>query len=289
SVANTEKLHGKELSFNNINDTAAALSIVQEFAEPCCAIVKHTNPCGVALDKKISVAFGKALDCDRESAFGGIIALNRECDLATAKQITAFFNEVVIAPSYEKAALEELKTKKHLRVLSAGDLQGAKKSTGAKIARNVHKLEIKDIPGGLLVQERDAFALHEDDLQFPTRARPTDSQMESLLFAWKVVKHVKSNAIVLAKGTQCVGLGVGQTSRIQAVKIAVKHATVDASGGVMASDGFFPFADSVERAADAGVGAIIQPGGSVKDAEVIKACDDRNIPMVFTRTRHFRH
>lgn len=280
-ISSAVQLHGKELSFNNINDANSAIEIAKEFAEPCAAIVKHTNPCGVALHKKISAAFGRALDCDRESAFGGIIALNRECDCETAKQVTAFFCEVVVAPSYDGKALAELKTKANLRVLAVDGL-------GKKTSRT-EKTEVKNVVGGMLVQDRNLARVGENDIRFVTRKHPTDAELESLLFAWNVAKHAHSNAIVLAKGTATVGIGAGQTSRVEAVKLAIRHATVDAEGSVMASDGFFPFPDSMKTAADAGIGAIIQPGGSIKDAEVINACNELGIAMVFTNIRQFRH
>ncbi|MFH1225383.1 MAG: bifunctional phosphoribosylaminoimidazolecarboxamide formyltransferase/IMP cyclohydrolase [Candidatus Diapherotrites archaeon] len=286
TIADAKQLHGKELSYNNINDAATAIEVVKEFSAPCCAIVKHANPCGVATDEKLHVAFSKSLECDKESAFGGIIALNRECDAATAKQIIAFFNEVVIAPSYSEAALAELKAKKDLRIL---EIEGLEKRIGKGSPQAPRQNELRDVLGGMLVQERDIATPDEHNLRYPTSANPDSAQMKSLIFAWGVAKHVKSNAIVLAKGTQTIGIGAGQTSRVESVRLAIRRAKAEAAGCVMASDGFFPFPDSIGLAADANISAIIQPGGSVKDAEVIKACDERGIAMVFTRTRHFRH
>jgi len=279
-IATAKQLNGKELSFNNIFDANAAIELVKEFREPCAAIIKHTNPCGVAVAASIDKAFGEAFACDKLSAFGGIIALNRACDLKTARQITSFFNEVIIAPAYEESALSELKKKKNLRVL---ELKG--------LGTNVEEkgLDFKKVAGGLLLQEKDATTLDRNSLKVVSKRQPEKGQIQGLEFAWIVAKHVKSNAIVLAKGTRTTGIGAGQTSRVDAVKIAIEKARKNAKGSVMASDAFFPFRDSVSIAAKAGITAIIQPGGSLKDADVVKEADRKKIAMLFTGIRHFKH
>ncbi|MDD5148848.1 MAG: bifunctional phosphoribosylaminoimidazolecarboxamide formyltransferase/IMP cyclohydrolase [Candidatus ainarchaeum sp.] len=275
-ISSAKQLNGKELSFNNLYDTDAVLSLLSEFSEPTAVIVKHNNPCGAACSEKIGPAFKKALECDPLSAFGGVIALNRECDLATAEQIVSFFNEIVIAPSYGESALEKLKSKKNLRVLEFSP----EKAGG---------FDFKKVEGGLLVQEKDLFDFKEQDLQFVTEKRPSEQELGDLFFAWKVAKHVKSNAIVLAKEKATVGIGAGQMSRIDSVEIAVKKSGEKHRGSVLASDGFFPFRDNIDLAAKAGISAIIQPGGSVQDKEVIAAANEHGIPMIVTGVRHFKH
>jgi phosphoribosylaminoimidazolecarboxamide formyltransferase/IMP cyclohydrolase len=279
-VSSAKQLNGKELSFNNIFDANAAIGLVKEFGEPTAVIIKHTNPCGVAVAATISQAFADAFACDKLSAFGGIIALNRTCDLKTAKLITSFFNEVVIAPNYDEEATQELVKKKNLRVL---ELRG--------LSTNIEEkgLDFKKVAGGLLLQEKDSTTLDRSSLKTVTKRQPDKGQMQSLEFAWIVAKHVKSNAIVLAKGTRTTGIGAGQTSRVDAVKIAIEKARKSAKGSVMASDAFFPFKDSVSIAAKAGITAIIQPGGSLKDEAVIKEADKKKIVMLFTGIRHFKH
>ncbi|MDI6859394.1 MAG: bifunctional phosphoribosylaminoimidazolecarboxamide formyltransferase/IMP cyclohydrolase [Methanocellales archaeon] len=274
-VANATQLHGKMLSFNNIVDLDAALEIVKEFERPAVAIVKHTNPCGAACGENVAQAYKKAHASDPMSAFGGIVALNRECDLGTAKEITSTFVEAVIAPNYSADALKILKQKKNLRLLEVGDLN---KTT---------EKDVKKVVGGLLVQDRDVMDV--GDLKIVTEQKPSEEEMKTLLFSWKVVKHVKSNAIVLAKNEQTVGVGAGQMSRVDAVEIAVKKAGKMAKGSCMASDAFFPFRDAIDVAARAGITAIIQPGGSIRDEEVIRAANEHSIAMVFTGIRHFRH
>ena len=274
-VANSTQLHGKMLSFNNIVDLDAALEIVKEFERPAVAIIKHTNPCGAACDEDISHAYKKAHASDPLSSFGGIIALNRECDLETAKEIASTFVEAMIAPSYSEDALKILKQKTNLRLLEVGDL-----------IKTTEK-DMKKVVGGLLVQDRDVMDV--GDLKIVTEQKPSVEEMKTLLFGWKVVKHVKSNAIVLAKDEQTVGVGAGQMSRVDAVEIAVKKAGERAQKSCMASDAFFPFRDAIDVAAMAGITAIIQPGGSIRDSEVILAASEHNIAMVFTGTRHFRH
>ncbi len=279
-IGNAEQLHGKEISFNNINDANAAIELVKEFEEPAVVIIKHANPCGTAVDPKLSVAFKKALECDSTSAFGSVIALNRECDAATAEQITAFFNEIVIAPSFEEKTLGILKKKKNLRIMLLPCLGKKKTESG---------LEIKDVEGGLLVQTKDSLLLNDKGPKVVSKRKPSGKEMKDLLFGWKIAKHTKSNAIVLCKGLASVGVGAGQMSRIDATEIAVKKSNGRHKGAVLASDAFFPFRDNVDLAAKSGITAIIQPGGSVKDEEVIKAADEHGIAMVFTGVRHFRH
>ncbi len=279
-IGNAEQLHGKEISFNNINDANAAIELVKEFDEPAVVIIKHTNPCGTAVNAKLSVAFKNAFACDSTSAFGSVIALNRECDVATAKQITAFFNEIVIAPSFEKKALEVLKKKKNLRIMLLSCLGKKKTKPG---------LEVKAVEGGLLVQTKDFLLLNNGELNVVSKRKPSKKEMKDLLFGWKITKHTKSNAIVLVKDLASVGVGAGQMSRIDATEIAVKKSNGRHKGAVLASDAFFPFRDNVDLAAKSGITAIIQPGGSIKDEEVIKAADQHGIAMVFTCVRHFKH
>lgn len=281
SLPKVEILHGRELSFNNIYDMESALRIVQEFEMPCAVIIKHTNPCGVACAEKLSEAFKKAFDCDSKSAFGGIIALNRECDLETAKQIAAFFNEIVIAPSYSAESLEELKKNKNRRIIILKNLN--KKNNFIK------NLDLKRVKSGLLVQEADDMEKNSDDYKVVTKEKPSKEQLQDLLFAWKVCKHAKSNAIVLAKNLATIGIGAGQTSRIESVEIAIKKAGDKAKDAVLASDAFFPFRDSVDNAHKVGISAIIQTGGSVKDFDVMQAADEYKMPMILTGIRHFKH
>jgi len=274
----------KALSYNNYNDADAALSLIREFDAPAAAVIKHTNPAGCATAETLADAYDDALATDPMSAFGGVVALNRTCDADTADAIVASFKEVVVAPGYTDTAAEILTAEDDLRVLDAGDLGGGVDD----------RLTEKRLAGGRLVQERDTWAPTRADLEVVTEADPTDDQVKTMLFAWRVLKHVKSNGIVLADGTETVGVGAGQVSRVDAVRLAAmkadEHAEgTDVEGTVMASDAFFPFPDGVERAADAGVEAVIQPGGSVNDDDVVAACDDRGIPMAFTGRRCFRH
>jgi phosphoribosylaminoimidazolecarboxamide formyltransferase / IMP cyclohydrolase len=282
SVSSAIQLHGKELSFNNIIDLDAALEIVKEFDDPAATIIKHTNPCGTATAKRLKQAYKDALDCDRLSAFGSIVGFNRIIDLETASTILeeADFVECIIAPAYEDSALEALRTKKNLRLL---EVRGFGKAFGVKDS------DIKKVVGGILVQDRDLVRVKKTDLKFVTKLKPSDEELKSLLFGWVVTKHVKSNAIVLCQGTKTVGVGAGQMSRVDSVMIAARKAGTRAKGSVLASDAFFPKEDGIEQAAAAGATAIIQPGGSIRDAEVIKAADRMGIAMVFTGVRHFRH
>jgi phosphoribosylaminoimidazolecarboxamide formyltransferase / IMP cyclohydrolase len=282
-VATAEQLHGKELSYNNILDLDSALNLAREFAGPACVVVKHNNPCGAAMCAKLSDAFNAAWDGDPLSAFGGIIAFNRPVDADTASALmdpkAKRFVECVIAPDYDPHALEALKKwKENVRLLRTGEL------TGGPVG-----LDYRRVDGGLLVQTRDTGSDNPDAWTCATKRKPTEVEWHALHFAWFVCKHVKSNAIVLAKDTRVVGVGAGQMSRVVSVEIAVKKAAAHAAGSVLASDAFFPFPDNVHAAAAAGVTAIIQPGGSVKDKDSIDACDQHGIAMLFTGTRHFRH
>ncbi|EMA44971.1 bifunctional phosphoribosylaminoimidazolecarboxamide formyltransferase/IMP cyclohydrolase [Halococcus saccharolyticus] len=285
SVVDAEQVNAgaKGLSYNNYNDTDAALGLVREFDEPAAAVIKHTNPAGCATADDLATAYDRALATDPMSAFGGIVALNRECDAATAELIVESFKEVVIAPGYTDDALAVLTDEDNLRVL---DTDGF----GPEAGRFVEK----PITGGRLVQERDKQVLAPDGLEVVTELEPTAEQMEAMCFAWQVIKHVKSNAIVFADGTQTTGVGMGQVSRVDAVRLAAmkadEHAEgTEAAGSVMASDAFFPFPDGVEAAAEAGVEAVVQPGGSVNDDDVIAAADDLGLSMAFTGQRAFRH
>ncbi|WP_420849275.1 bifunctional phosphoribosylaminoimidazolecarboxamide formyltransferase/IMP cyclohydrolase [Pseudidiomarina insulisalsae] len=283
SVATAVQLQGKELSFNNIADTDAALECVKSFAEPACVIVKHANPCGVAKGDNILTAYERAFKTDPTSAFGGIIAFNRELDEATAKAIIdRQFVEVIIAPSVSAAAQQIVATKANVRLLSCGEWP----------AQRVPTYDYKRVNGGLLVQDSDLGSITEADLKVVTKAQPTTAQLQDLLFCWKVAKFVKSNAIVYAKDGMTIGVGAGQMSRVYSARIAgIKAAdeNLEVAGSVMASDAFFPFRDGIDAAAAAGIKAIIQPGGSIRDDEIIQAADEHGIAMVFTGMRHFRH
>lgn len=291
-VATAEQVQGKELSYNNISDTDAAFELVSEFpAEdgPVCAIIKHANPCGVAAGVSAQDAYLRALSCDPTSAFGGIVALNVPIDEHVAEEITQIFTEVVIAPDVTEAALEILAKKKFLRVLLTGKMADPAQQG----------MTFKSVAGGMLVQNRDAGARTEDDVRVVTKRAPTDGEMKDLLFSWKVCKHVKSNAIVYVKDRAAIGVGAGQMSRVDSARIAALKASEAATAAeedksraydsVCASDAFFPFADGLIAAADAGATAVIQPGGSKRDDEVIAAADERGIAMVMTGMRHFKH
>ncbi len=282
SIARCEILSGKELSYNNINDLEAALAMCEDFSErPFAVILKHTNPCGAACADTLDKAYADALACDPVSAFGCIIGLNQVVDLTTAQKIhDTFFVECVLAPGYEKEALELLVTKKNRRFLACPDLLEHKKN---------RVNEIKVIRGGALVQTPDDYQIKESELKVVTEVAPTPEQIKSLIFAWKMVKHVKSNAILLARGEKTVGIGAGQMSRVDSSVIAAMKAGDRAKDSVLASDAFFPMRDGVDAAAKAGVVAIIQPGGSKGDPDVIKAANEHRIAMVFTGIRHFRH
>ncbi|MCT8159014.1 bifunctional phosphoribosylaminoimidazolecarboxamide formyltransferase/IMP cyclohydrolase [Pseudoruegeria sp. SHC-113] len=291
-VATATQHQGKELSYNNINDTDAAFELVAEFAPedgPACAIIKHANPCGVARGATLKEAYQNAFDCDRTSAFGGIIALNQPLDKDTAEEIAKIFTEVVIAPGASDEAKAVFAAKKNLRLLTTEGLPNPKDAA----------LTVRQVSGGLLVQDKDNGHIGIEDLKVVTKRAPTEAEMQDLLFAWKVAKHVKSNAIVYTKGRATVGVGAGQMSRVDSCRIAARKAedmaealgldTPLTKGSCVASDAFFPFADGLLTAAEAGATAVIQPGGSMRDDEVIKAADEAGLAMVFTGMRHFRH
>jgi phosphoribosylaminoimidazolecarboxamide formyltransferase/IMP cyclohydrolase len=274
-LADAKQLNGKELSYNNIIDTQAAWSLAKEFKDTACVIVKHTNPCGTALGNTLEEAFDKAFAGDPLSAFGGIIAFNRQVDLATARKAVEPFMECIIAPGYDADALECLQGRKNLRVLELPLVA-------------VTDLQIRTVDGGFVVQEMDQGELDINSLKVVTQNAPTTEELQELILAWKVAKHVKSNAIVIAKDGMTVGVGAGQMNRVGSAAIALKDME-RCKGGVMASDAFFPFKDTVELAAAAGIKAIIQPGGSIHDQESIDVCNWHGIAMVFTGIRHFKH
>ena len=285
SITDAVQLNGKELSFNNINDTNGALELLKEFTEPTVVACKHGNPCGVGSADNIYDAWKKAFEADEVSIFGGIVVVNREVTLAVAEEMKNIFLEVVVAPSYEKAALELLQTKKNVRVLELKDIE---------VPQNENAYDLKKVNGGLIVQTIDSKLLVEEELKVVTDRVPSAKEMEDLRFAWRVVKYVKSNGIALAKDKQSIGIGPGQVNRIWAAKQSVEHATEligegVTKGAVLASDAFFPFDDCVEAAHQAGITAIIQPGGSIRDEDSIKKCNEYGIAMVFTGMRHFRH
>jgi phosphoribosylaminoimidazolecarboxamide formyltransferase/IMP cyclohydrolase len=286
TVAFARVLGGTELSYNNLLDLQAALAGVMEFDETACVVIKHNTPSGVAVAASPAEAFARARDCDPVSAFGGIVALNRAVDAATARELAGLFLECVIAPSYDPEARELLAPKKNLRLLESPRLGGPRSSW---TRRPEEGRELRSITGGLLVMDRDLGAVRREDCKPMTRRAPTEKEWRDLLFAWKVVKHVKSNAIVFAEGDRTVAIGGGQTSRVESVKTAVMKARFPLAGTAVGSDAFFPFPDGVEEIARAGATAIIQPGGSVRDAEVVAAADAAGIAMVATGMRHFRH
>ncbi|MCG0277985.1 MAG: bifunctional phosphoribosylaminoimidazolecarboxamide formyltransferase/IMP cyclohydrolase [Thermanaeromonas sp.] len=278
TLASSLKLQGKELSYNNLMDLDAAFSLVSEFKEPAVAIIKHTNPCGVAVAETLAEAYSKALEADPVSAFGGIVGCNRPVDKELAQEMVKIFLEAVVAPLFTPDALEVFKARPQVRLVAVGE--------GQEKGLNWH---VRPVSGGFLVQEPDVYDFTEQELKVVTRRRPTEEELKDLLFAWKVVKHVKSNAIVVAKGGVTLGVGAGQMNRVGAARIALEQAKEKARGAVLASDAFFPFPDTVEEAAKAGVTAIIQPGGSVRDQESIDCADKYGLAMVFTGVRHFRH
>ncbi len=291
-VATATQIQGKELSYNNINDTDAAFELVSEFRPedgPACAIIKHANPCGVARGDTLRDAYARAFDCDRTSAFGGIIALNQPLDVATTEEMAQIFTEVIIAPGADDAALEILSKKKNLRLLLTNGMANP----------SVAGLSYRQVSGGVLVQDRDNGHIDLSDLKVVTKRAPSDAELADLLFAWKVAKHVKSNAIVYVKDGATVGVGAGQMSRVDSCRIAARKSQDMAEalglsapltqGSVVASDAFFPFADGLLTAAEAGATAVIQPGGSMRDDEVIAAADEAGLAMVMTGMRHFRH
>ena len=277
TIAGARQLQGKELSYNNIVDIEAAWTLVQEFEQPAACIIKHTNPCGTALGENLVEAYQRALAADPVSAFGGIIGLNRQVDKETAEKIAETFMEAVVAPGFAPDALEVLKKKQNLRLLEIEPVQ------------EQSEYWLEKVSGGFLVQDLDKKTVNLEELQVVTEKKPTAAELEELLFAWKVVKHVKSNAIVVTKDRQTIGVGAGQMNRVGAANIAFKQAGEKVQGAVLASDAFFPFRDTVDAAAKAGIKAIIQPGGSIRDEESIQACNEHGITMVFTGVRHFKH
>ena len=274
-VANGRQVQGKELSYNNIVDLQAAWDLAQEFEEPVCAIIKHTNPCGTATAPTLVEAYKKALECDPVSAFGGVIGVNRAVDGAAAEEMAKLFLEVIAAPSFDEAARAKFAAKKNLRLV--------------EITNSPQKWVLKNVSGGILLQDADVRSLQESDLKVVTKRQPSAEEKRALLFAWRICKHVKSNAILYARDGQTVGVGAGQMSRVDSCKIGAMKAVLPLKGTVAASDAFFPFPDGVEEIAKVGATAIIQPGGSVRDTEVIEAADRLGLAMIFTGVRHFRH
>src|SRR6202049_748718 len=274
-VANARQLQGKELSYNNIVDLQAAWDLAQEFDEPVVAIIKHTNPCGTATGKTLAEAYKRALECDPVSAFGGVIGVNRPIDAEAAEEMHKLFLEVIAAPGFDEAAKAKFASKKSLRLV--------------EVTNASQKWVLKNVSGGILVQDADTRVLHEADLKVVTKRQPTPEEKQTLLFAWKVSQNVKSNAILYARDGQTVGVGAGQMSRVDSCKVGAMKAQLPLKGTVAASDAFFPFPDGVEEIAKVGATAIIQPGGSVRDQEVIEAADRLGLAMIFTGVRHFRH
>lgn len=278
SIANAKQLHGKELSYNNIQDANACIEVLKDFDAPCAVGMKHMNPCGVGIGETIDEAWDKAYEADSTSIFGGIVSFNREIDVVTAEKLSQIFLEIIIAPSYTDAAFEVLSKKKNIRLLQL--------DTTLEVN---NKLKVTNVNDGLLVQDADLDEINVEDFTYPTNRKPSDDEMKQLLMAWNVVKHVKSNAIVLVKDNMTIGVGAGQMNRVGAAKIAIEQAGEKCKGSVMGSDAFFPMPDTVEACVEAGITAIIQPGGSIKDQLSIDVCNEHNIAMVFTRKRHFKH
>ncbi len=280
SLSKAKQLWGKELSYNNINDANGALELVKEFDEPCVVASKHANPCGVGVGESIYEAYIKAYESDPVSVFGGILAINGTVDERTAAEINKIFIEIVIAEGYTPEALAVLKTKKNIRILELPDIRARREASA---------YDMKKVYGGLLIQDYDETLYDESDVRVVTKRAPTNAERKALLFNWKVVKYTKSNAIVIGKEDRTTGIGMGQTNRIWAAQQAIEHAGEEAKGSVMASDAFFPFPDCVEECVKAGITAIIQPGGSIRDQLSIDACDEAGIAMIFVGQRHFRH
>ena len=278
NVLNANILQGKKLSYNNIMDADGALSCLREFEEKACVIVKHANPCGASVGSNLLKVYKQAFNSDPVSAFGGIVALNRNCTGEVAKAIIEVFTEIVLAPGFDSEALEVFKQKKNLRVLKIGEFKNRKK-----------KLEYRNLDGGLLVQDNDTKKTTERDLITVTKKKPSPTDIETSLFAWKVLRHAKSNGILIAKDKTTIGLGAGQVSRVDAVHMALKKGGDNVRGGTLASDAFFPFRDSIDTIRKSGIRTIIQPGGSIRDQEVIDACDEYGFSMLFTNTRCFKH
>jgi phosphoribosylaminoimidazolecarboxamide formyltransferase/IMP cyclohydrolase len=282
-ITNAEQLHGKELSYNNINDANTALQMIKEFSEPAVVAVKHMNPCGVGIGANVLNAYQKAYAADPISIFGGIIAANRMIDEATATLLNDVFLEIVLAPEFSPEALQILTQKKNIRLLKVSGLDAS-----AAAQRKAEPV-VTSVEGGMLVQDSDAYQLSEADIKVVTERKPTEEELKQLLFAWKVVKHVKSNAIVLVANDMTVGVGAGQMNRVGAAKIAIEQAGSKTQGAVLASDAFFPMGDTLEFAAKAGITAVIQPGGSIKDEESIRAANENGMAMIMTGVRHFKH
>ena len=278
SVLNAKIHQGKKLSYNNIMDADAAFSCLKEFEETACVIVKHANPCGVSKGENMLEVYKQAFNADSLSAFGGVIAMNKQCDELVAEEISKVFVEIVLAPSFTKEALEIFSTKKNLRVLEVGNIKPREKL-----------LEVRNVVGGIIVQETDTSVIKKQDLKTVTTTSPTDSEVETMLFGWKVLKHIKSNGILIVKDNTTVGVGAGQVSRVDSVDIAMKKSGGNIQGSILCSDAFFPFRDSIDKISNSGIKAVLQPGGSVRDDEVIEACNEHGIAMVFTGQRCFKH
>jgi phosphoribosylaminoimidazolecarboxamide formyltransferase/IMP cyclohydrolase len=278
NILNATIHQGKQLSYNNIMDADGALACVREFDEPACVVVKHANPCGVAVGNDLLDVYTRAFNADSLSAFGGIIAFNRTCTRDIAEAISKVFVEIVLAPNFEPEALDIFKKKKNLRVLGIGEFK-----------KRAAKLEVRNVDGGLLVQNTDTKTLSKNDLTVVTKKQPSEQEIETTLFTWKVLRHAKSNGILISKDNTTVGLGAGQVSRVDAVHMALRKGGKSVKGGVLASDAFFPFRDSIDAIKDSGVKVVVQPGGSIRDREVIEACDEYGIAMIFTGTRCFKH
>jgi phosphoribosylaminoimidazolecarboxamide formyltransferase / IMP cyclohydrolase len=278
-LSRTEQLHGRELSFNNLYDLDAGLGLLSEFELPACVVIKHNNPCGAAVASDVATAYQRARDCDPVSAYGGVVVVNRTVDAALGEMLAGTFVEVLCAPGYDDAALAALTVKPNTRILRRSERR----------RRNPGERDLRRVIGGLLVQDRDVESEDRSQMKVVTKRAPTDAEWGDVLFAWRVAKHVKSNAIVLARDLVTVGVGAGQMSRVDAVRLALEKAQTPTEGAVLASDAFFPFADGPEAAITAGVGAIIQPGGSIRDDEVFDAADAAGVAMVVTGRRHFRH
>jgi len=278
NILNAEILQGKKLSYNNLVDAEGALDVIKEFDSPACAVIKHANPCGVAVGTDITETFTRAYEADSLSAFGGVIALNRNCTKEIAEYLDKVFAEIVLAPSFDSEALEIFAKKQNLRILKLNI-----------IPKLTNKQIVKQITGGLLVQDNDTKIITKEDLEFVTDQKPTELEIETMLFAWKVLKYVKSNGILIAKNNTTLGIGAGQVSRVDSVDIAIKKTGGNVANAVLASDSFFPFRDSIDKIAGAGIKTIIQQGGSLRDDEVIKACNEHKIAMAFTGHRCFKH
>ena len=278
NVLNATIHQGKQLSYNNIMDTDGALACIREFDSPACVVVKHSNPCGVAIGDELLDVYTRAFNADSLSAFGGIIAFNRRCTKDVAESISKVFVEIVLAPNFTPEALDIFKKKKNLRVLEIGEF-----------GKRLPKLEVRNVDGGLLVQDTDLNTLTREHLNTVTKAQPSNQDIETALFTWKVLRHAKSNGILIAKDNTTIGLGAGQVSRVDAVHMALRKGGENVKGSVLASDAFFPFRDSIDAIKNSGIKVVMQPGGSIRDQEVIDACDEYGIAMIFTGTRCFKH